>query len=55
MDTLGTKIIVLISEVSLFQGENNMFYIKFGLGQVSWLTRCLHFRGGVPLYFYVPF
>ena len=34
-DTLGTKIIVLISEVYLFQGENNMFYIKFGLGQVS--------------------
>ena len=23
-DTLGTKIIVLISEVSIFQGENNM-------------------------------
>ena len=34
-DTLGTKIIVLISEVYLFQGENNMFYIKFGLSQVS--------------------
>ena len=25
VDTLGTKIIVLISEVSIFQGENNMY------------------------------
>jgi len=25
MDTLGTKVIVLISEVSLFQGENNNY------------------------------
>ena len=31
-DTLGTKIIVLIIEVSLFQGEN---YIKLELNQVS--------------------
>ena len=32
MDTLGTKIIVLISEVSLFQGENSyVFYMKLGL------------------------
>ena len=49
-DTLGTKAIVLISEVSLFQGENN---IKLGLSQVSWLTRCPYFRcalRGVPLY-----
>ena len=30
MDTLGTKIIVLISEVSLFQGENNMYLYKVG-------------------------
>ena len=29
-DTLGTKIIVLISEVSLFQGENNMYLDKVG-------------------------
>ena len=29
-DTLGTKIIVLISEVSLFQGENNMYLYKVG-------------------------
>ena len=27
MDTLGTKTIVLISEVSLFQGENNNMYL----------------------------
>ena len=26
----GTKIIVLISEVSLFQGENNMYLCKVG-------------------------
>ena len=31
-DTIGTKIFVLISEVSLFQGENNM---KLGLSQES--------------------
>ena len=30
MDTLGTKIIVLISEVSLFEGENNMYLYKVG-------------------------
>ena len=30
MDTLGTKIIVLISEVSLFQAENNMYLYKVG-------------------------
>jgi len=29
-DTLGTKIIVLISKVSLFQGENNMYLYKVG-------------------------
>ena len=29
-DTLGTKIIVLISEVSLFQGENNMYVYHVG-------------------------
>lgn len=31
-DILGTKIIVLVSELSSFQGENN---IKLELGQVS--------------------
>ena len=33
MNTLGTKIIVLISEMSLFRGENN--YTKLELSQVS--------------------
>ena len=41
-DTTRTKIIVLICEVSLFQGENIM---KLGLDQVSRSTRCLYFRG----------
>ena len=30
MDTLGTKIFVLISEVSFFQGENNTYAYKVG-------------------------
>ena len=30
MDTLGTKILVLISEVSLFQGELNMYLYEVG-------------------------
>ena len=38
-DTLGTKIIVLISEVSIFQERITRIYMKLGLGQVSWLTR----------------
>ena len=29
-DTLGTQIIVLISEVSFFQGQNNMYLYKVG-------------------------
>ena len=29
-DTLGTKIIILISEVSLFQEENSMYLYKVG-------------------------
>ena len=29
-DTLGTKIIILINEVSFFQGENNMYLYKVG-------------------------
>ena len=28
MDTIGTKIFVLINEVSLFQGENNTYLYK---------------------------
>ena len=35
MDTLETKIFVLISEVFLFQGRKVCIYIKLGLGQVS--------------------
>ena len=27
MDTIGTKLIVLISEVSLFQGDNNLYKV----------------------------
>ena len=34
-DTLWTKIIVLISEVSLFQGRIICIYVKVGLTQVS--------------------
>ena len=45
MDTLGAKIIVLIGDVSIFQGENNSVFIKLGLSQVSWLIRCPYFRG----------
>ena len=30
MDSLATKILVLISEVSLFQGQNNMYLYKVG-------------------------
>ena len=46
MDTIGTKTIVLISEVSLFQGENNMYLYKDGtqssvlINQVSLFQRC---------------
>ena len=29
-NTLGTQIIVLISEVSFFQGQNNMYLYKVG-------------------------
>ena len=45
-DTLGTKIVVLISEVSLFQGENNMYLYKVGtrssvlINQVSLFQEC---------------
>ena len=30
MDSLGTKILVLISEVSLFQGQNGMYLYEVG-------------------------
>ena len=35
MNTLGTKILVLISEVSLFQGENNMWKFQIETGYYS--------------------
>jgi len=47
MDTHGTKIIVQISEVSLFHGENNMYLYKVGtqsnvlINQVSLFQGCL--------------
>ena len=53
-DTLGTKIIVLISEVSLFEGENKMYLYKVGtqssvlINQVSLFPRCP--LREVPLY-----
>ena len=55
-DALGTKTIVLISEVSLFQGENNMYLYKIGahdqssvpINQLSLFQRCP--LRGVPLY-----
>ena len=53
-DTLGTKIIVQISEVSLFQGENNMYLYKVGtqlnvlINQVSLFQKCP--LREVPLY-----
>ena len=55
MDTRGTKICVLISEVSLFQGEN-MYLYKVGtwssvlINQVSLFQRCP--LREVPLYFF---
>ena len=44
MGACGTKIVVLISEVSLFQGEKDMYLynMKLELCQVSWLARCLY-------------
>ena len=48
MDTVGTKIFVLISEV--FQGENSIcIYIKLGLSQV--FCRYPYLRG-VPVFHY---
>ena len=53
-DTLGTKIIVQISEVSLFQGENNMYLYKVGtqlnvlINQVFLFQKCP--LREVPLY-----
>ena len=44
-DTLGTKIIVLISEVSLFQGKNNMYLYKVGT-RSSVLIKQVSFKRG---------
>ena len=57
MDTIGTKIIVQISEVSLFQGENNMYLYEVRtqssilINQVSLFQKCP--LREVPLY-YIP-
>ena len=46
MDTLGTKIIVLIGEVSLFLGENSMYLYKVGTqSNVLINQEFLYFRG----------
>ena len=52
-DTLGAKIIVLISEVSLFQRENNMYLCKVGTQSSVLINQVSLFQGcplrGVPL------
>ena len=45
MDTHGTKIIVQISEVSLFHGENNMYLYKVGT-QSNVLINQVSFKRG---------
>ena len=45
MDTFGTKIIVLISEVSLFLGEDSMYLYKVGT-QSNVLINQLSFKRG---------
>ena len=55
MDTLGTKIIVLISEAFLFQGEKEIFlYMKLAASRARCpdLARCS--LREVPLYSCVP-
>ena len=57
-DTLGIKIIVLISEVSLFQGEKDLYLYKVGtqpgvlINQLSLFQRCP--LREVPLYSSFP-
>ena len=48
MDTLGTKIFVLISEVSSFQGDNNMQLYKVGT-RTSVLNNQVSLFQGCPL------
>ena len=43
-DTIGTKVFVLISEVSSFQGKIKDIYIKLGLSQVSRLSKLSLFQ-----------
>ena len=54
-DTLGTKIIFLISEASLFQRENNMYLYKVGTQSSVLINKVSLFQGcplrEVPLYF----
>ena len=45
---VGTKTIILISEVSLFQGENNMYLYKVGT-QSSVLINQMSLFQGRPL------
>ena len=45
MDIIGTKIFVLISEVSLFQGENNTYAYKVGTRSSVLTNRCPNHRG----------
>ena len=55
MDTLGTKIIVLVSEVSLFQqGGDNVYLYKVGTQSSVLINQVSLFQGcplrAVPLY-----
>ena len=45
MDTLGTKIIVQISEVSLFQEGNNMYLYKVGTRSSVLIKQASLFQG----------
>ena len=38
---LGPKLIVLISEVSFFQGENNMYFYKVGTQSSVLIKQCV--------------
>ena len=54
MDTIGTKIFVLINEVSLFQGENNTYLNKVWTLSSILINQVSLFQGcplrEVPLY-----
>ena len=59
MDTIGTKILVLISEVPLFQGENIMYLYEVGTQSSVLINEVSLFQGcplrEVPLYFSVVY